>query len=309
MPAERRFWYRRAGDSMTDSDNENRRASDVPLDLVKERELFVRSFLRKGVELTEELLHENEELRHELERLRDENTRLRTQVASDDAMRDFMKKIEALETEKNQLLARSTELEEVKESEASRFEEIERELNDLANLYIAAYQLHASLSVRRVVRHVLDMLGQLVGAHAFAIYVLEPDGRSATPIAYENLDPRTLVPIPVGEGPIGEACLTGLTRVSDEVRAGSVDDPMAVIPMIVADRPVGAIAIVSMLSQKSGWASVDSELFKLLGAHAGSAIVAANLYAGVEGPLSALSDLRVNLERRSGSLVPASDTE
>ena len=42
------------------------RASDMPMDLRKERESFVRTYLKRGVELTEELLGENEELRGEI---------------------------------------------------------------------------------------------------------------------------------------------------------------------------------------------------------------------------------------------------
>jgi hypothetical protein len=42
------------------------RGSDLPVNLLKEREAFVRSFLRKGVEYTELLLRENQDIRREL---------------------------------------------------------------------------------------------------------------------------------------------------------------------------------------------------------------------------------------------------
>ena len=293
-----------------DADNApTQRASDVPMDLRREREIFVRSFMKRGVELTEELLGENEELRAEIDRLREENLRLRTQVASDDAMRDFMAKIDALEGEKQRLLATMDELREVNVHDANRFEEVESELNDLANLYIAAYQLHASLSVRRVVRHLGDMLGQLMGAHGFAIYVLDAGGKRATLIARENLEEEELGPVEVGEGLAGVALLTGIARIPDEIASGTVAQPFAVVPMMVGDRAVGVIVIVTMLEQKKRWATVDSELFKLLTEHAGPALVAANLYAGASGAVSALDDLAENLKKRGASMMPAAEEE
>jgi len=279
------------------------------MDLRKERETFVRSFLKRGVELTEELLGENEELRTENERLRDENLRLRAQVASDDAMRDFMSKVEALEKEKQKLLETTDELREVNVHDAKVFAEVESELNDLANLYIAAYQLHASLSVRRVLRHVQDMLGQLMGAYAFAIYVLDEKGKQAVVIAQENLDAEKLEPIDVGEGPVGVALLTGVAKVPVDIASGTVQQPFAVVPLMVGDRAIGAISIVTMLEQKTRWATVDGELFKLLGEHAGPALVAANLFAGAQGAVSALGDLEDNLKKRGASLMPAAEGE
>src|SRR5690606_3527613 len=159
-------------DDPHDRSSRPRSASDVPLDLVKEREVFVRSFLKKGVEYTEHLLKENDELRDELLRLRDDNARLRAQVASDDAIRDLLRTVEALEKERRDLVERSERLEATRREDEGRQAEIEQEVNDLANLYIASYQLHASLSVRRVVRHLRDMCGQLVGALGFVIYIV-----------------------------------------------------------------------------------------------------------------------------------------
>jgi hypothetical protein len=289
---------------MSDAPKDERqegRASDVPTDLVKEREAFVRNFLRKGVELTEQLLHENVELRHEIAALHSDNARLRAQVASDDAIRDLLRTVEALEREKNSLLTKSTELEQVQQQEEHRHAQIENELNDLANLYIASHQLHSSLSVRRVVRQLQDMLEQLVGASVFSIYLMDQGAKGAVVIGHQGLDPKDVGPVVVGEGPIGEACLTGLPRIREDGprEGGTVDDPVAVVPMTVDGRPVGAISIVSMLEQKGGWASVDRELFNLLGKQAGTALIAANLYDKERGPVAALSGLvdKLNSQR------------
>ena len=227
-----------------DSNKTLERSSDAPVDLVRERETFVRSFLKKGVELTEELLHENVELRDETARLRHENARLRAQVASDDAIRNLLSKIEDLEVEKKALLVRSEELAEAQASDEGRYVEIERELNDLANLYVASYQLHASLSVRRVTRHLLDMVGQLVGAFSFAIYVVEGEAGVVRPIASEKVSPDELLTVPLGEGPVGEACLTGIALIPDKLSNGSIGSPMAIVPLLPKRKACQAASMV-----------------------------------------------------------------
>lgn len=274
-------------------------ASDVPLDLARERETFVRSFLRKGVEYTELLLRENEDLREQLSMLGAENARLRAQIASDDAIRDLLRKIEGLETERNALVERSARLEASRRDVDARQEEIEQEVNDLANLFIATVQLHTSLSPRRVIRHLRDMCGQLVGAHSFAIYLVDEGREYAVPVASEFLDDSTVVPVKLGHGAIGDACLTGLQRIrepsTDGRPQGTLEDPLAVVPMLVEGQPVGAIAIVTLLGQKDGWASVDRELFQILGGQAGTALIAAHLYQPALGPAGNLRGVRDKL--------------
>lgn len=275
---------------MSGNDDEERRASDLPLDLAKERESFVRSFLKKGVEYTELLLHENGQLRDELQAALEDNARLRAQVASDDAIRDLLRTVERLESERESLLERSTLLERVEREHAGRQAAIEQEINDLANLYIANFQLHASFSPRRVVRHLCDLMGQLVGAHGFAIYLVDAAGKRANPIAYEGLSDAEVKPIDVGVGAVGEACLTGIRRVrSGALTGASREEPLAVVPLLADGRPIGVIEIVTVLPHKNEWASVDHELFELVAEQAGAALVAANSYDPNEGPLRTLA--------------------
>lgn len=287
---------------MTDQDPNERptRASDIPLDLAKERETFVRQFLKKGVEVTETLIAENAQLRKDLDEAELENARLRAQVASDNAIHDLLQKIEGLEAERNALIAKSKVLEEEGKDRDGQQAAIEQEVNDLANLYIASRQLHAATSVRRVIRHLCDMCGQLVGGYGFAVYVISDDGKKATPISQEGLEgvvpPAEVIP---GEGPIGDPLLTGLPYVreaeGEALRVGSFEDPVAAIPLMVDGKAIGVIAIVTLLEQKSSWASVDRELLQLLGAQAGIALIAANLYAATDGPIAAARGLRDKL--------------
>lgn len=290
----------RAAMSNGDSDERSDRASDRPADLSREREAFVRQFLRKGVELTESLIEDNKALRADLAEAQREIARLRAQVASDDAIRDLLRKIEALEVERNRLLERSTALEESTRRSETRNFEVEQELHDLANLYIASSHLHSTLSVRGVTRHLKELLQQLVGAEAFAIYLMDESGTVARAIAQDGFGSDELAPVRPGEGAIGEVLMTGVARVHDRVEVGgTLENPIATIPLMVRDHTVGAIVIVSVFRQKAVWAAVDRELFNLLGSHAATALIAANLYAGAESPLAALRGVDTHLTQAS----------
>lgn len=108
-------------------------------------ETFVQQFFRKGAQLTEELLEENEHLRRLHLQLESENASLRTQLASDHAMRDLLRKIKQLEKEKQDLLSHIHEAEMQSTRYGARFHEMEEELSKLANVYVASYQLHSTL--------------------------------------------------------------------------------------------------------------------------------------------------------------------
>lgn len=291
---------------MTDSRNPLDRSSDAPTDLTQEREAFLRTFLKKGVELTEDLIRDNQQLRDQMAQLEVENSRLRAQLASEDVIRELLVRIDVLEQERRELSARSKELEQATELQRGRYAEAERELHDLANLYVASVQLHATMSARRVVRHIGELLEQLIGVRAHVLYVIE--GREAVPLAWSGVEPSELRPQIVGEGPVGDVCLTGLSSITEAGplrQNGTVEEPLGVIPLIVEGRPVGAISIVGMLEQKQQWTAVDRELFQLLGAQASTAMVAANLYGERENPVDALQGIRERCRPRERMADPS----
>src|SRR5690349_20207803 len=96
-------------------------------ELKQQRDAFVHTFFKKGVEFTEELLRENERLRNQAVKLELENAVLRTQLKSDQAIRDALTKIEQLEKEKEDLLSQFNAAEEVTTRFTGRYAEIEEE--------------------------------------------------------------------------------------------------------------------------------------------------------------------------------------
>lgn len=272
-------------------DEESKARRSVHPDLRKEREDFVRSVLHKGVEFTEELIKENQELQQEVTKLEADNARLRAQVASDDAIRDLLSMVENLEKERSSLLDKSSELETKSMVVEDRHREVERELNDLASLYVASYQLNASLDPRRVVQDVCELMEQLVGCERFAVYLLDATGKRALPVGSRGIDVSERRPIELVDGPLLDVVLTGMPKVREEPSEAGPGQSIAVLPLTVDGTVVGLVDVERLLPHKRQWASVDKEFFKLLAMHASTSLVAASLYHDVKVPRRALEPL------------------
>jgi len=286
------------------SDKKGKKRSDRPptdlgAELKVQRDSFVDTFFRKGAEFTAELLKENERLRQVLADSESENASLRTQLASDEAIRDLLRKIDALEREKRALLSHVHEAEAISTRFGSRHAQIEQELSNLASLHVASYHLHSTLRLPLVVRHLKELLSQIVGARSFAIYVADESQGVLWPIASEGLEPSTVVDIRVGTadvadpivGTIERVFLTGVAHVPGEA-PGEGAGLVACLPMRVDDRAVGAIVIHSLFPQKEQLVAVDYELFKMLGLHAASALVGSSQVTAGGGSLLGIDALR-----------------
>lgn len=268
------------------------RSDRPPIELKKERDAFLQTFFRKGAQLTGEVLEENRRLRKKIAELETDNARLRAHVASDDAIRELLKKIDGLELEKNELLSRFLEAEEASSRAVDQYAEIEGELANLANLYVASAQLHASLSPGTIVQRIKELLNQLVGARSFAIYLASDDGRSIDSIASEGVPLAELSMVPREEGVLAEVLATGVARIEKgDLGAGSFEQPVAVVPMKIEGKTFGLIVVFATLPHKARFLPVDFELFNLLGAQAGQALVSAKLFAFAEKKLPDMSGL------------------
>ena len=280
---------------MMDKKAKGRRSDRPPVDLAAQlklqRDSFVSTFFKKGAEFTEELVVENDRLRGALGDLERDNAALRTQLASDKAIRDLLLKIEELEREKEELLSHVHEAEAYSTQFTHRHEQVEEELANFANLHVASYHLHSTLRLPMVVRHLRELLQQLVGARTFAIYIADEAKSELVVIAGEGLDAAQLAPIPFGaaetredaSGYVERSFLTGIAQVEEGPINYDLQRPAACLPMRIDDRALGVIVIYALLPQKTGFVAVDFELFKMLGLHAASALIGAQLFASTEG--------------------------
>jgi regulator of replication initiation timing len=253
-------------------------------------EEFLQHFNR-GMEFTRELLRENERLRKRLAELEDEqHNAVRSPEDWEKLRRELLAKIRGLEGEHASLRERLIEVEAQSRDFAARHAAIEEENNSLANLYVASYQLHSTLEVEEVLRIVIEIVINLIGAEVFAIYLLDEARQELRAVAAEGIELARLPACPVGEGRLGRAVGEGAIRCFDAEPGEGRDPehPLVCIPLRIEGEVIGAIGILGLLQQKPGFSALDQELFKVLGGHAATAIFAARLYSQSERKLSTL---------------------
>src|SRR5712691_2226285 len=143
-------------------------------------EKFLELF-NKGKEFTEELLRENQRLRYRVVELEMEQSGL-----SPDELERLREQVRQLAEENKRMEQRYREVEEKNKDFASRYIEIEEQNNNLANLYVASYQLHSTLDFREVIQIVQEIVINLIGAHSFALLLLDEKTHELRTIASEG---------------------------------------------------------------------------------------------------------------------------
>jgi nitrate/nitrite-specific signal transduction histidine kinase len=254
-------------------------------------EEFVNLF-EKGLKFTKEILAENERLRFRLAGLEAEVevSRRHSGSPTGDAMVEALRRqVSELEAERTRLLSSFQEVESLNKDYQQRYDEIEAEHNNLANLYIASFQLHSTLAFREVVQVVSEIVINLIGVAQFALYLFDARSEKLHPVATEGLDLAALKVVDLNDPIIGKAARTKERFVRDSAAGAGAGAPLAVVPLSTMESLVGAIVIEKLLVQKEGFSPVDHELFNLLGAHAATSLLASLLRESAGGDLEALS--------------------
>ena len=256
---------------------------------------FLQAF-KRGIQFTEELLEENERLKYQVIRLEEENRAIGQIAMSAQAYEELIEKMKLIEEEHLTLMVRYHSAEDQTKEFKGRYLEIEEENNRLANLYIASYQLHSSLDLKEVVRICFEIIINLVGSMDFALFIAD-DRENLVPVRTQGRALDSLPEVAHGQGVIGRAAMDRMLYISGHSNgSASLDDPMAVVPLIVRKELLGAFVIYSFLNHKPSMTDLDRELLNLLAGHAGTAICSARLHMeaarvkfGVDSYLKALN--------------------
>ncbi len=257
-------------------------------DIFKRADEFLAVF-RRGAEFTRELVEENQRLRGQIVEVdRRDNDAAQDTTEWGKLRQQLLTHIEGLEVEKEDVLERLRALEEENRQFANRYVEIEEENNNLANLYVASYQLHSTLDLSEVLKIIIEIVINLVGAEIFCVYVHDDKTGLLEPVAAEGEKVPAFPSVPMGTGIVGVSVASGDTHATDSNGSADYESPIVSIPLRVEDRPIGAIAIFKLLAQKEQFTLLDHELFTLLAGHAATAIFAAELHAQSERKLNTI---------------------
>lgn len=168
----------------------------------------------------------------------------------------------------------------------------ERQISRLMNLYVATYQLHATLTPGEVLQTIAEIATNLLGAEKFAL-LLRRDGGGGFEVALAQGVGSGEYPLfageayPGGEPAVDATLADGLLRLAPIPGSSAV----AVVPLKVQGEIVGALVVLKLLGHKPALRPEDRELLDLLSAHAASALFAARIFATKDRRLRTLESL------------------
>lgn len=175
---------------------------------------------------------------------------------------------------------------------ASRLVDSEHQGGRLMNLYVATYQLHATLDPAEVQATIAEIAINLLGADQFVLLLRREEGQGCEIALLEG---RYDEPFPhySGESYTGGDPMVDATLKDGVLRLGPTSDSpvLAAVPLRVQNDIVGALVVLKLLDHKPILRAEDRDLLDLLSAHAASAMFAARLFATKDRKLRTLESL------------------
>ena len=172
----------------------------------------------------------------------------------------------------------------------SRLAEVEHQVGRLMTLYVATYQLHATLDPVEVQSTIAEIALNLIGAEQFVLLLLDDEdkGYEVRMVHSAPDTPWVQTQRYTGGDPLVDEALAG-----GGLRFGPTEQSpaLAVLPLRVQDVTVGALVILKLLAHKPAFVKEDHDLLDLLGAHAASAVFAARVYSTTARKLRTLESL------------------
>ena len=178
----------------------------------------------------------------------------------------------AVSGEVERLRARFDEIAVESQRFAEQYQHIEEQSSNLANLYVASYQLHTSVDRATVLNTIQEIVINLIGSEQLAIYQSNSDAEFEL-VASFGLDTSRMLTTVGGEWAVEKLCEGHVFQEPKE------REPLtACIQLQIEDRVVGAILVFRLLEHKASLQPLDYELFDLLGVHASVALYCASLH-------------------------------
>ena len=177
-----------------------------------------------------------------------------------------------------------------REELATRLAEVEHQVGRLMTLYVATYQLHATLDPADVQSTIAEIAVNLLGAEQFALLLRDEDESALHIRLQEGAIDATWsggTTYTGGDALIDASLLDGMLRFGP-----AENSPVLVaVPLRVQDVTVGALVITKLFDHKGKLDEEDRDLLDLLGAHAASALFASRVYSRAARKLRTLEGL------------------
>lgn len=232
---------------------------------------FVERVNEESRRLTQQLLDENQRLRELAVELETDRDHLRAQL------RRATEELDRRQTHEELLRSRLADVETTTANLREQYFAVEQQHTDLANLYVASYQLHGTMDRDAVIASLQEIVINLVGSEELLILERDLDSDETRVIASFGVEADARL---ANGGVIANCLATGERWIAD---GANEENLTACIPLKLDERVSGAIAIYRLLEHKSALQPVDFELFDLLATHAATALFATGAYARHRG--------------------------
>jgi len=205
----------------------------------------------------QDLLGENEKLRRLVASLESDKSRLLSEkMILQEKLLSLREELDRIYHEQSDLRRQLAEVEAANQSSSRQYFEVEQQNNNLANLYVASFQLHSTLDRGEVLAAIQEIVINLIGSEELAIYEMDDDGRELKLVGSFGIDPGTYATVPLGAGVIGRAALSGEIYLAakgvDPSRTARETNLTACVPLKLGDQVRGVLAIFRLLPQKNG---------------------------------------------------------
>jgi regulator of replication initiation timing len=212
------------------------------------------------------LLFENEALRTALVEIESESARLSYEAA---ALRRDLEEQRSRETNLQERLA---DVRAAGDQYMLQFMKVEQHNANLANLYVASYQLHGTLDRAAVVMAIEEIVVNLIGSESFAIFEYSPA------LGLELIGSVGLTEAHEAEALKPEGRVRRTIDGGEAILLPPEGDVVACIPLKLDGNVTGVIAINALLPHKTTLEPLDYELFDLLASHAATALYCTSLH-------------------------------
>lgn len=266
---------------------------------------FIRKVSVETMELMKQLFHENEQLNKQivlqeteikrfgevLKKVRDlesENERFQALVIDitqensqlKEANRKMNDEISYYKIEREKLVRNLDTIESRHKEFYDQISQIERQNMNLANLYVASFQIHGTLVREELLTALKEIIINLIGSEEFGIFLQDDKHGTLTLIDHFGKDVEKYDVADYKQSIIGQTIDSGeiyINQYTGQDREGSVS-LVACIPFKFSDCIAGAITIFRLLQQKEKLEDLDFELFNLLATHAAKALYCIELH-------------------------------
>jgi GAF domain len=227
----------------------------------------------------------SEDLKRENERVHARIVELQADLVA--AEKFLATEFEGTTNEREKLREETRALLEENRDFARRYVELEEHAANLANLYAATFQLHATLDPGQVVKTISEIAINLIGASEFILYLADEAKGDFFVAVREGERPPDVARIRAPEQPIEHEAIAKQRTVFLDTAPGEVKEglPICCTPLVFRNRLVGVLTVYALLSHKKAFSELDSQLFDLLGDQAALAIVSSQAYVAVDRKL------------------------